>query len=309
MIAGALSCKKNNDFPQKEETAPGTSGRSLSLRVATTTDEQASAAFGASLGESVGNSVDQMFSTEYQSSEEFADLADASAVILQKAGLLDAYMNELNITNYYDPRLIMAAKIINDLYVEGPPPINNLSSGDLWKCLLSTLGIPAAAVVDVMKGMTLAEIGTIVEAMGSGWLIRTLAKVGLEALSGWGAAIAVADFTLCMVMGDQQINADEPVFQWPPNVTKTYTTANYSQFVVSAVQWYKAVNSADGSTPVISLTPSDIMFYCNAFKSATELNSLTTASYPGYYMGVEPGFMNQLSTYVFGPEFEIPEIE
>ena len=299
IVCGTFSCKKGTDFPDKETTSSaGASTRSLA-RISTTTDEAASADFSASVTENVENSVSDLFSDEYQATEEFADLADASAAILQRAGLLNAYMDELNITNYYDPRLIMAAKIINDLYVEGPPPIDNINSANLWQCLLSTLGVPATAVVDVMRGMTMAEIGTLVEAMGSRWLIKQLAKIGLEAVTGWGAAIVIAEFTMCMVFNDEFDGiVDEPQFQFPPNVSRTYTAVDFYTYIVSAVHWEMDRNPGNDSPVWDKFT---IESACNAFKTNPN------AAYAGYYLGYEPGFMDKLSTFINAPDFEIPE--
>lgn len=302
LIAGFVSCKKSSDFSRRTTPTNPPPG-------VTNPDEQASTAFNSSMQVTIDNSISEVFKEAYQSTDEFRVLADASAVILQRAGLLNEYMNELNIAHHNDARLILAAKIINDLYVEGPPPIDNINSGYLWKCLLSTPGVPAEAVVDVMKGRTMAEIGTIVKAMGSGWLIEQLVKVGQEAVTGWGTGLGIADISMCMLFDDQQLAAiiDAPNFQWPADSYITYGSDKFYIYIVSALQWYKA-NNGSANWPVF--TPYEIAALCDSFKTSTLSGyPYPNSQYAGFYLCAEPGFMSQLTDFIYSSEFEMPDIE
>jgi hypothetical protein len=299
IVAGFISCNKNTDIRRNPTPSnPPTPGTTTNL------DEQASAVFNASIQATVDNSFSELFTNAYQSTEEFVTLADASAVILQRAGLLSGYMDELTITHYNDPRLILAAKIINDLYVEGPPPVDNINNANNWTCLLATLNVPGEAVVDVMKGKSMAEIGTIVEAMGARWLIKQLVKVGHEGVAGWGAGIGLTEFSGCMLTGvAEPWQLDEVNFQWPAGISITFTTEQLETIIAAALPWYDA-NNADWP---VDWTPATILEICNSFKTVTlSGNFSSTQSYMGYYLCIEPGFMDQLAIYINSPGYIMP---
>ena len=309
LTAATFSCRKTYDL--NENTKPGTqTAKPSNARTTTETDEQVAADFNYTIENAVETSVAELFTAEYQESAEFAVLADASAAILQQAGLLNGYMNELNITNHYDARLVLAAKIISDLYAEGFPTPDNFDSHNLWKCLLGTLGIPAKAVVDVMSGMTMAEIGTVVGAMGSRWLITQLVKVGAASLTGWGAAIAIGSFTYCMIKSDEDIpGMDEvPQFVFPPDAYRTYTEDEVALWVAYARKWYRETQLMPGQEEPF-WTAEATMSVCESFYNHTMAKTGATHAYHKYYLCAEPGFMDRTRNLVLQVGLEIPEVE
>lgn len=60
--------------------------------------------------------VDQLFSPLFQSGTAYSDLASSSIAVLQAADILDSVKYYLNITSNSDPHLILAAKLVTEMY-------------------------------------------------------------------------------------------------------------------------------------------------------------------------------------------------
>lgn len=305
VLLGALSCQKTNsltdDIPGIEDDIPGiekadhtTSPTSLEI------DDALSEAFTESFLEPSGETIANIFSPLYQTTTEYQSLSEASVAILQQAGVLDSLKFYLNTTSNTDPHLILAAKLINDLYVEGPPPPDSIQYANTWKCLLEALGVPAAAVLNIMKGVTMAEIGTIIHAMGFRWLAGTLLKAGLGAATGWGLATMVGIFTWCMVWESSPEIADGPIdWHWPEGTNPpldptdptdpTYTVQQFTDYINAVIAWYPGT----GLPAPTVWYPADLISAIDAFNVSAE-----APTYLVFALYSQPGFIAQLKNYI-----------
>jgi hypothetical protein len=264
-------------------------------------DEAASEAFNTEFTAAEDLSLGDVFSPAYQSTLSYQALVSASVEILRKANGLDSLKYYLGITNNNDPHLIIAAKLINDMYLEGPPePDVNLRGGgsSILKCLGEALGVPIGQIMNVAGSMTMAEIGTAIGAMGWRWFASTMVKVGIRAASGAGAVLMAATFTWCMIWEDDLAIDPDPVSWNPPATTEpqpdpTYTVAEFYNYINAVTEWFYA-SHAGGLEPVpVQLLGADLIRAIDDFGQAPGTGPQEVVEYR-----TKPGFISQLKHYV-----------
>jgi hypothetical protein len=143
--------------------------------------------------------ISDLFSPTYQASTEYADLSSASVSILTGAGILDSVKYHLNTVNNADPRLIIAAKLINEMVIF--PPGDGVESDPPWlNCLVSAgIGISLGTLRTVTEGGTIASIGQAIRHMGVKWFAGTVGKIAAKYVTGIGLAWTVASFSICLI--------------------------------------------------------------------------------------------------------------
>jgi hypothetical protein len=264
-------------------------------------DETVSDAFNTEFTAAENLSLGDVFSPAYQNTPSYLALLNASVEILRKANGLDSLKYYLGITNDNDPHLIIAAKLINDMYLEGPPEQEaNLRGGgsSILKCLGEALGLPVGEIVSVAGSMTMAEIGTAIGAMGWRWFASTMVKVGIRAASGAGAVVMAATFTWCMIWEEDMDIDPDPVTWTPPGTTNpqpdpTYTVAEFYNYINAVTDWFYA-SHAGGEEPIpVQLLGGDLIRAIDDFGHTPGAGPQEVMEYAS-----KLGFISQLKQYV-----------
>jgi hypothetical protein len=177
-------------------------------------------------------------SSSYQLTSVYTNLSTASVALLQEADMLDSIKFHLNISNNSDPKLILAARLISEMVMFPPPPLNVSSSMPGWvDCLVEAgIGVSIETLRQIAAGGTLWHVGQAIKHMGYKWFAKTVGKTLTKVLTGFGAALIVADFSWCMVReyGDAEIL--EPGFEPSTNnIPVSFFNANKNYY-----DYYKA---------------------------------------------------------------------
>ena len=149
-------------------------------------------------------SINDIASISYQSTLAYISLSNASVTLLQQADILDSLKFHLNITSNSDPRIILAARLVNEM-ITNPPG----SSVPGWvDCVVQAgIGVSIETIYGIFQGGTIAAVGQAIKHMGYSWFAKTIGSTFAKVLTGVGGAIALAQFTWCMVKeyGSQEI--------------------------------------------------------------------------------------------------------
>ena len=240
--------------------------------------------------------------TMSHSNSDYVELANASVAFLQQGDFLDSLKYYLNITDNYDPHLIIAAKLINDAYTL-PKPVDFTpgSPGDnLRKCIFTALGLEAVFGVAegikkvnlLMNGATFSEMRTAIHAMGWRWFAGALVRIGLRASNTVGFAIMAYEFTVCMIW-DGPPPMDSILYYvnmlnlpTPTPAVPMYPAADYDSYISTVHNWALQNNMP---TPV-NWTTYDLKSLVNMFNM--------DSNHPIHIYQLNSDFQAQLAYYI-----------
>ena len=156
--------------------------------------------FDNALSEVSTTTVADLMSPSFQSTSAYISLSNASIDLLQTAGALDSIKFHLDISDNSDPRLIMAAKLVNEMVSYPPDPLSPNKSVPAWAdCLVKAgIGISINTIYSIFEGGSIALVGQAIKHMGYAWFAKTVGTVFAKVLTGVGGAIMLGQFAWCM---------------------------------------------------------------------------------------------------------------
>lgn len=144
-------------------------------------------------------SINDLASPAYQSTLAYENLSNASVALLAQSDILDSLKFHLNITTNTDPRLILAARLINEMVMFPPDSLSSSSVPPWVNCIVTAgIGISINSIYALFEGGTLAAVGQAIKHMGYSWFAKTVGGTFAKVLTGAGGAIMVAQFTWCI---------------------------------------------------------------------------------------------------------------
>jgi len=173
----------------------------------------------------------------------YSQILTSSIAILEQAKILDNLKASLGIITNDDPKIIIAALLINNIYNIPRPIVEGSIGSSILKCALTALGLPMGAMARLVGALTMAEIGTALSAFGFRWFAGAVLKTGLKAASGAGLTIMVAQFTFCMIWESEnptpgQLESYAPPETGNPNTPiYNYTFTEFNNYINVVKSW------------------------------------------------------------------------